>query len=348
MIDSPRLLALAAALSLAACKKADSDAESEATPVVTVETAQVRTAAFSPMVRAVGTVVSSPSGYAELSAPAPSRITHVLVTSGQNVKAGQALVELDAAALRAAAGGADAALAAAQSAYDRALQLSQEGIVPRKTVDQARSDLAQANAAAVSTRRTYVLSTLRSPISGVITRMNAVTGASADPAQVLVAVADPRALEVMLQLSPADAGALRSGAPVSFSENDTPSSPIIARGTVANVGAAIDSTTRAVPVRVRIASSTRTLRLGETLSGRIAVTGSTNAMSIPSAALVPDSTGFKVYVVRNGVAVATPVEIGTRGDSLVQVTSGLSVGQTVVTTGAYGLEDSSKVTVPKP
>jgi membrane fusion protein (multidrug efflux system) len=70
-------------------------------------------------------------------------------------------------------------------------------------------------------------------------------------------------------------------------------------------------------------------------------------MSIPANALVPDSAGFKVYVVKNGVAYATPVEIGTRGDSLVQVTKGLTAGQTVVTTGAYGLEDSSKVIVPK-
>ncbi|MEO9114912.1 MAG: hypothetical protein ABI311_01985, partial [Gemmatimonadaceae bacterium] len=120
-----------------------------------------------------------------------------------------------------------------------------------------------------------------------------------------------------------------------------------ANGVVLTIGAAIDSATRAVPVRVRIVSSTRPLRLGETLTGKIAVTGSTRAVSIPAAALVPDSAGFKVYVVKNGIAYATSVAIGTRGDSLVQITKGLVAGQTVVTTGAYGLEDSSKVIVPK-
>jgi len=342
------LRALVVLIALSGCGKADKGEETEVTPVVTVETAQVRTAAFTPIVRAVGTVVSSPTGYAELSAPAPSRIARVLVTAGQRVKSGEALVELDAAALRAASSGADAALAAAQSAYDRASQLAQEGIVPRKTVDQAKADLAQANAAAVGAHRTYALSTLRSPISGVVTKMNAVTGASADPAQVLVAVADPAALQVLLQLSPADAGSVRSGSAVSFSESDTPSAVSVARGVVTTVGAAIDSATRAVPVRVHISSSTRPLRLGETLTGKVSVTGSQSAMSIPSDALVPDSSGFKVYVVKNGVAYATPVDVGTRGDSLVQVTKGLAVGQTVVTTGAYGLEDSSKVSVPKP
>lgn len=347
MIVHRPLLALAGLLAVSACGRKDAGDAGEVTPIVTVETARVTTASFSPVVRAVGAVVSSPKGYAELSAPAPSRVARVLVTAGQVVRSGDVLVELDAAALRAAASGADAARNAAQSAFDRATRLAQQGILPRKAVDQASADLAQANAAAVGAGRTYALSTLRAPISGVVTKMNAVTGASVDPAQVLVAVADPKALQVLLQLSPADAGGTRAGASVTFFDNDSPSAPTVARGVVTTVGAAIDSATRAVPVRVRISSSTRPLRLGETLTGKVASAGTTSAMSVPSAALVPDSAGFRVYVVKDGVAYATPVEIGARGDSLVQIIKGLSVGQTIVTTGAYGLEDSSKVTVPK-
>src|SRR5665213_3049932 len=170
MIVARSLLAVVGLLPLIACGKKGSSDEAEVTPIVTVETAQVTTAAFTPVVRAVGTVVPSPAGYAELCAPA----------------------------LRATASGADAALTAAQSAYDRASRLAKQGILPRKAVGQAASDLAQANAAAVGARHIYTLSTLRSPISGVVTKMNAVTGATADPAQVLVAIADPKELQVLL------------------------------------------------------------------------------------------------------------------------------------------------------
>jgi RND family efflux transporter MFP subunit len=352
VLDVARTSALAllpaALLALAGCggKDAGSD-EATVTPVVTVQTAIVTKASFSPTIRAVGSVVPSPTGYAELSAPAPSRVARVLVTAGQNVRAGDVLVELDAAALQAAASGASAARDAARQAYERASRLAQEGILPLKAVEQARSDLAQANAAAVGARRTYALSTLRSPISGIVTKMNAVAGASVDPAQLLVAVADPRMLQVALQLSPVDAAGVRPGASVVLFDNDISSATAVAQGTVVTVGAAIDSATRAVPVRVRISSSLRPVRLGETLVGRISLGTSAGALSVPSAALVPDSAGFKVYVVKDGVARATPVEVGTRGDSLVQITRGLTAGQTVVTTGAYGLEDSSRVTVPK-
>ena len=341
------VLVLPALLAIAGCRRKDAADEATVTPMVSVETAPVSTASFTPTVRAVGTVVASPRGYAELSAPAPSRVAHVLVTAGQSVRAGESLVQLDAAALQAAASGASAARNAAQRGYDRASQLAREGILPRKAVDQATADLAQANAADVAARRTFALSTLRSPISGVVTKMSAVTGASVDPSQVLVAVADPAALQILLQLSPSDAAGVKPGATVTLFDSDAPAAIAVGRGSVLSVGAAVDSATRAVPVRVRVTASVRPLRLGETLTGRIAATGPLSAVSIPAAALVPDSGGFRVYVVRNGVAYATAVDVGARSDSLVQITKGLSAGQTVVTLGAYGLEDSSKVTVPR-
>lgn len=353
MLHSHRVKAvLVASCGLLVCsactkKSAGDSADATVTPVVSVETAAVLKATFTPSVRATGTVVASPKGYAELSAPAPSRVSRVLVTAGQAVHAGDVLVQLDAAALQAASSSANAARDAAQKAYERASRLAQEGILPRKAVDQASADLAQANATDVGARRTFALSTLRAPISGVVTKVNAVTGASADPSQVLVAVADPSALQILLQLSPSDAAMVRNGAVVTLFDSDAPSATAIGRGVVATVGAAVDSVTRAVPIHVRLVSSTRPLRLGETLSGRIASSSPMSAVSVPSAAVVPDSAGFKVYVVKGGVAYATPVEVGARGDSVVQITKGLTAGQTVVTLGAYGLEDSSKVTVPK-
>lgn len=340
-------------LALAACHKGgDSEDGAAAAPGATnvsVQTATVRMAPFAPTVRAVGSVVASPRGYAELSAPTASRVTHVYVVAGQSVHAGDPLVQLDAAPLAAAAAGATAAREAAQQGYDRAVRLSGQGILPRKAVDQAAADLAQANAAAVAARHTLALSTLRSPLTGVVTRMSAITGESADPSQVLVAVADPHALQVVLNLSPADAALVRPGAVVTFYESDAQGAASIGHGAVATVGAALDTATRAVPVRVAIGSTSRPLRLGETVTGRVMLPGAAHAMAIPAAALVPDSTGtFRVYVVTNGIARATSVEVGTRGDSVIEITRGLAPGETVVTSGAYGLEDSSRVTVSRP
>jgi len=44
----------------------------------------------------------------------------------------------------------------------------------------------------------------------------------------------------------------------------------------------------------------------------------------------------------------TEVEVGIRNADLVQITKGLAAGQTVVTTGAYGLPDNTRVKSIKP
>jgi len=350
-----RPLAVAAVLTLvltSACKRSGGGGEGEGgdeaavMPTVAVGTATAQLQSFMPTVRAIGVVSPTPGGYAELSAPAPARVSRVFVVVGQPVHAGDELVALDAAPLEAAASGATASLDAAQRAYDRAVELSREGIVARKAVDQAAADLAQAKSAAVAARHTYALSTLRSPIDGVVTRLAAVTGATADPSQVLVAVADPTAIAVVAQLSPDDARDVHPGSAVTLYEKDNPAADPIATGTVSTVGAAIDTATRAVPVRVRPGHTARPLRIGETVTARITTSGAARGVSIPSDALVPDSAGsFHVFVVKGGVARATPVEVGARSDSTAEITRGIAAGAIVVTSGAYGIEDSAKVVV---
>jgi multidrug efflux pump subunit AcrA (membrane-fusion protein) len=67
-------------------------------------------------------------------------------------------------------------------------------------------------------------------------------------------------------------------------------------------------------------------------------------VSVPLAALVPDGDGIKVFVVDSAHrAYARPVTVGARADQRAEITSGLSGGETVVTVGAYGVDDSARV-----
>ena len=55
-----------------------------------------------------------------------------------------------------------------------------------------------------------------------------------------------------------------------------------------------------------------------------------------------------MLVVTNGVARKRAVKVGIRTPEAVQILSGLSAGDTVVTEGGYGLDDGTRVTVDKP
>lgn len=331
----------------AACRKS-SDATVDPNAVVQVKTAVVTVQPFEDKVGSIGTVSARSGHLASLSAPAPARITTVFVSVGQKVSSGTPLIAFEQTPFIAAAQSAETALAAAQRAYDRALRLADAGIIPRKDVEQAAKDLAQARATALTARRMAQLAVVRAPISGVVTRLNASIGASADVNQPLVEVADLSALDIVFNVAPSDAAHIAPGAAVTLSAGETATGEALGIGRIISVGGTVDSSTRSVEVRAQAPSSTRALRIGETIFGQISLGIKPNAVVVPIAALVPIGDGFQVFVVNAAnIALARKVTVGRRTDAVAEITSGLVGGERVVTEGAYGVEDSIKVSQAK-
>lgn len=339
-----RLLTFALAALSAGCSGGSDQSEAEPKPVVAVQTAVVEAQLFKESIGAIGSVAGRPGHVASLGAPTATRVLNVYVSEGTRVTSGQPLVELDRTAIDAAAQAAEAGLAAAQQAYERAERLNREGVAPRKDVEQAASEVAKARSEAVAARRSAQLSVLRSPIAGVVTRLTAVLGASVDVNQPLVEVADPSSLDVVFTVTPAEAGRVKPNAAVTLFAGQRAGGEPLGSGTVSQVSGAVDSATRGVSIRVRGPSTRRPLRIGETVFGQIVVATHPKAIAVPVAALVPDGEGFKVFVVDGeSIAHEQPVTVGARSDSTVEITEGLKGGERVVTYGAYGVEDSVKV-----
>ncbi|MGA2383878.1 MAG: efflux RND transporter periplasmic adaptor subunit [Gemmatimonadales bacterium] len=347
------LLAVWQLASFTACAPSGGDTESEVRSdvqaVVGAKTAVAAVGPFTQFVSALGTVSPRPGSFAALGAPGPTRVARIFVVAGQAVQEGDALIEFDRAPFEAAARSAEAAVNVAQNARDRAVRLAEEGIVPRKDVDQANADLAQAQAALVGAQRAQAQATLHAPVSGVVTRMSAVMGSPADATAPLVEIADLSALDIMLSLTPADAARVHPGQRVAFWAGETAHGDSVGTGSVADVGAALDSATRAVEVRVRVGRTGRPLKIGEAVFGRIAAGVVPRAVTVPVAALVPQGEAFRVFVVDSaGIAHARDVTVGARTETLAEITSGLAGGETVVTYGAYGVSDSARIVPAKP
>ncbi len=328
---------------------------------VRVRTAVAARKRFVETVDAIGVVAPRPGAFAALSAPAPGRVARIDVAVGSPVRRGEALVELERAPFDAAAQSAAASLQAAERAYERAQRLAREGIVPRKEVDQAAATLAEARVAAVTAARARELATLRAPIAGVVTRLDAVLGQAVDASRPIVEVADPGAVDVVLSLAPREAARVHVGDPVTLTGGaaanaaagdaasarasaEAASREPLGDAVVSTIAATVDSATRSVAVRARLAHPSRALRIGETVFGRIAVAVHPAAVTVPVEALVPEGERVIVFVVdRAGVAHARAVTVGARTESEAEITSGLSAGEVVVTAGAYGVQDSARI-----
>ena len=324
--------------------------EGEGSPprlVVGVRTAMVAEQSFAENVEVTGIVSGRPGHVAILSAPGAARIASVSAVVGQRVTVGTVLVELDQVAFHAAMQSADAALSAAERHAARQQRLVDAGIAPRRDLEQATAELAAATAVAETARRQSELSVLRSPIAGVITQVNATLGATADPSQALVQVTDGSAPDIVFNLTPVQAAQLRTGARVELL--GAPGTPVRGEATVVAVGGAIDSATRAVTVRAALHPGGQALQIGETVAARMTLATRARALVVPMEALVPDGESFKVFVVdAEGTAHARPVVVGARSGTMAEITDGLKRGETVVTYGAYGVDDSVKVAPAAP
>src|SRR5437867_8038736 len=187
-------------------------------------------------VSAIGTVMPRADRFAALAPPGQTRVAGIFVVAGQPVAKGEALIEFERAPFDAAAQSAAAALANAERAYARAVRLVQAGVLAQKDSGQAAADLAAAQAAAVTARRAQELATLRAPLSGVVTRMSAVLGASVDANHTMVEVADPSALDIVFNVSPGEAGRIHPGDTVVVSGGEGASGEPLGPGVVANIG----------------------------------------------------------------------------------------------------------------
>lgn len=340
-------MTVALALGAAACKGESTAKEETVHATVAAKTIVLARQAFTETLGAMGTVAGRPGHVATLSAPAPGRIATVDVAAGQTVQSGQVLIQLEQAPFEAALQSATATFTAAEQAHQRLQRLNAEGIVARKEVEQAAADMAKAQSDVVAARRAAQLSILRAQIAGVVTRMTGTLGASVDPSQPLVEISDPTKVDVLLSVTPNDAGRVHAGAKVTLSAGQSVGGETLGVGTVVDLSSTIDTATRSVTVRVQAPTTRRPLRIGETVFGAIAVSSRASAIVVPLEALVPEGDTYHVFVVdANGVAHEREVKVGGKTSTLAEILEGLKAGERVVTFGAYGVQDSAKVVPP--
>jgi RND family efflux transporter MFP subunit len=121
--------------------------------------------------------------------------------------------------------------------------------------------------------------------------------------------------------------------------------PVVAK--VSLISPALDPGSTTVEVWLKVDNKAGTLKVGTPV--KVSITGRTveQALKIPAASVLTAQDGSKSVMVvgSDGAAHRKPVTLGIADGEDVQITEGVSKSDTVITTGAYGLEDGAKVKV---
>ncbi len=352
MLLSGCLLAASAAL-VAGCHG------NETAPQVPVQTVQARVVQSSQEqvpteLRATGTIHARET--AAIAAQVMGRVEQVLVRAGDTVRAGQPLVLIDGAALRASAAQAQAAVVAAKnqqaaaesnaglatSTLARYKQLQAEKSVSPQEMDEvtrrAQAAEAQLDAAKAQTKaaeeqasaaRTMLGYTrLVSPFNGVVTARMADPGTMAAPGVPLLQVDRIGALQLQATVDESVIAAVRMGMKTPVSVDGIGQQ---LQGSVAEIVPAADPTSHSFLVKIDLPSSSQ-LRAGMYGSAQFPV-GTHQAVMAPLTAFVQRGSLECAYVLDSqGIAQLRYVTLGAVHGDLVEVLSGIAGGERLIDT----------------
>jgi len=241
---------------------------------------------------------------------------------------------------------AQAALVQAQAAYDAALKHLQslKAVTREAAIKSAQGQLTSAQGKYDGAEAQVGFSEIRSPIDGVVTERPLFAGETAAAGTPLITVMETRTLLAKMHIAQSQAQQLHVGgeAKVSVPGIDD---PVAAK--VSMISPALDPGSTTVEVWLEIDNKAGALKIGTPV--RCSITGRTvtGAVKIPlSAVLTADDGGKTVMAIApDGRAQPKKIELGISDGTDVQVLSGLTTADQVITNGSYGLDPGTKVKV---
>ncbi|WP_246249262.1 efflux RND transporter periplasmic adaptor subunit [Chelativorans alearense] len=190
---------------------------------------------------------------------------------------------------------------------------------------------------------------LRAPVSGRVLTIRQESEAVVQPGTPLIDIGDPRDLEVVVDLLSSEAARIEPGSAARI--DGWGGAPL--QGKVRRVDPAGFTKVSALGIEEQRVSSIIDLidppeawaRLGHDFRVIVNITvwSSENALTVPMAALFRRGDVWAVYVVRDGRARSTTVEIGRRADRMAEVLAGLSPGEQVILHPSDRIADGAAV-----
>lgn len=337
----------------------------EAAATHELATSPVRTTRLSPDVDVIGSVAPSQDHLALVGPLVGGRVAKLNASVGATVKKGQVLGEIESAEVGAAQADFLSAGARAKSAeanLARESELAAKRISSEREREQAVAQAASENAhyAAASERlRAMGFSStdiaalgrgaavagrvpMRAPISGTVLERNVTLGQAVERATDAFKIADLDTLWVLLDLYEKDLTKVHVGGRVQL-RSDVHGNETF-EGRVAYVQPVIDEETRTATVRIELDNRQRKFSLGQLVTAHIVgdpTRATRDVLAIPRSA-IQRVDGKTVVFVRSkdraGEFQRRRVEVGQPGGELVEVKQGLSLGEEVVTDGAFLLK----------
>lgn len=305
-----------------------------------VNAAVLKPQTLNDMFRITGVLL--PDEEVDLTFESSGRITSINFREGAAVQRGALLAKVNDAPLQAELAKLEAQLPLAQDRVNRQQTLLQRDAISQETYQSVTTQL-QTLLADIDLVKARIRQTeLRAPFDGVIGLRQVSEGAYASPQVVVAKLTKISPLKIEFSLSESFVENIRQGTKISFTvENDLERHA----ATVYAVESRLDRQTFSVFARALFDNPGGRIKPGQSANIQIQLDQVENAIVIPTISVTREMGRDIAYVYDNGRAREVEIATGLQTPGAVQVLSGLSLGDTLLTTGVMQLRNGMAVQI---
>lgn len=336
------VVSILAAILFSSCgsKSSNSPARSAVSSLITVEGVVVHPQPLENVVRSSGTVLASES--VDLVAEAAGRIEKIYFREGARVKKGDLLVKINDDDLQAQLKKTELQIKLAEEQEKRQRQLFEISGISQEQYDIAVNQVNTLKADRDNLVAMIRKREIRAPFDGRIGLRYVSEGSYVSSTTRIASMQKIDLLKVDFSIPEKYAGQVVVGDLVQFKSEETKQQ---FTGRLYAIEPKIDPATRTLQLRAFVENKNESILPGSYVQIELKLRKIPNALLVPTQAIIPVLRGQTLFVRKNGVAVSVPVKTGIRTASLVQITEGISAGDTVLTTGLMQLRTGMKVNV---
>lgn len=299
----------------------------------------------------------------------PDRIEKFFVDAGDNVANGAPLARIAATTIEQAVRQAEAGLAAAKAQeanlhaeYERFALLYRDLSVSKQQYDAiatqyeaAKAQVEQAEAALTSAKSLLRDATITAPIAGIIGKRYCEAGDMATPALPLVSVCQMDRVKMTFEATEKDLARLQIGQKTVVQVSTYPDRTF--EGEVVKISPVLDPLTRLAEVEVLLDNPEHKLKPGMYAHAEVTTGTIENVIVVPRHAVIENTSleriggddqvvkNYYVFVVDSNKAVQRKLEVIYLNHEYLAISSGLQIGEKLVTVGQNNLREGTPVTV---
>lgn len=344
MILSSRIALLMVVVMLISCQKEKSPMQgggnrNSGTPMV-VDGFLVTPQTISDEIEVPGSLM--PAEETQIRTEVSGRVVRLNIQEGTTVKEGEVLVKLFDQDLQATLRKLRVQLEIANKNEERLRELLTINGISQQDYDLSKLEVENLKADMESTRIAISKTEIRAPYQGKVGLRNVSLGSYLSPSDIITTIRQVDQLKLEFSIPEKYAKDVRAGNSVTFrvdgGSHDHVASVIATEG-------GVDQATRTLRIRALVSSNHPDLVPGVFAKVLLKLGTSTDALLIPTQAVLPQIRDKQVILYRKDSAFFSVVETGLRDSVYVQILRGIKAGDTVVTTGLMAIRPNAKIKI---